>query len=137
MRYFSEENEMSNDETTEIKQVIEKAYIQGIHGNQDENLVKSGFHKDFSMLVFEENSIDKVTIDEWLTRVEGMKRQNPEMWAAKTHYTFDLVDVSGYAAMAKLQVYKGDIHFSTDYMLLYRFSEGWRIISKIYSVPNR
>jgi len=119
-----------------IKRVIEKAYIQGIHGNQYEQLVRSGFHEDFAMLVFGDDAIDKVTVDEWLVRVEVMKRENPEMWAAETRYSVELVDVSGYAAVAKLQVYKGEVHFSTDYMLLYRFEEGWRIVSKIYAIPN-
>jgi hypothetical protein len=27
-------------------------------------------------------------------------------------------------------------HFSTDYLLLYRFEEGWRIVSKIFAVPS-
>jgi hypothetical protein len=127
---------MGNADKESIRQVIERAYIQGIHGNQDGQLVKSGFHEDFSMLVLRENSIDKVEVGEWLKRVEGMKRQNPEMWAAETRYAFDLVDVSGYAAMAKLKVFKGEVHFSTDYMLLYHFEEGWRIVSKIFSVPS-
>lgn len=127
---------MGNTDKESIKQVIEKAYIQGIHGNQDEELVKSGFHEDFAMLVLGDNAIDKVTVEEWLDRVEGMKRENPEMWASETRYTFDLVDASGYAAVAKLQVYKGEVHFSTDYMLLYRFEEGWRIVSKIFAIPS-
>ncbi len=127
---------MGNTDKESIKQVIEKAYIQGIHGNQAEELVNSGFHEDFAMLVLRDNAIDKVTVDEWLARVEVMKRENPEMWAAKTRFTYDLVDVSGYAAVAKLQVYKGEVHFSTDYMLLYRCVEGWRIVSKIFAIPS-
>ena len=127
---------MGNTDKESIKQVIEKAYIQGIHGNQDEELVNSGFHEDFAMLVLRDNAIDKVTVDEWLARVEVMKRENPEMWAAETRFTYDLVDVSGFAAVAKLQVYKGEAHFSTDYMLLYRCEEGWRIVSKIFAIPS-
>jgi len=119
-----------------IRRVIEKAYIQGIHGNQDEQLVRSGFHEDFAMLVLKDDAIDKVTVDEWLARVEVMKLENPEMWAAETRYSVDLVDVSGYAAVAKLQVFKGEVHFSTDFMLLYRFEEGWRIVSKIFAIPS-
>ena len=127
---------MGNADKESIKQVIETSYVQGIHRDHDEQMVKSGFHEDFAMLVLGDNAIDKVTVDQWLARVEMMKRQNPEMWAAETRYAFDLVDVSGTAAVAKLQVYKGDTHFSTDYMLLYRFDEGWRIVSKIFSIPG-
>jgi len=127
---------MGKADKESIKLVIEKAYIQGIHGDQDEELVRSGFHEDFEMLVLGGNAVDRVTVAEWLERVEGMKRQDPEMWSAETRYTVDLVDASGYAAVAKLQVYKGEAHFSTDYMLLYRFEEGWRIVSKIFAIPS-
>ncbi len=127
---------MGNAEKEAIKQVIDKAYIRGIHGNQDEGTVKSGFHQDFAMLVLQDDAIDKVSVDEWLARIETMKAESPELWSAETTYTFELVDVAGYAAVAKLDVYKGDIHFSTDYMLLYRFEDGWRIVSKIFAIPG-
>ncbi len=119
-----------------IKKVIEESYIQGIHGNQDSDLVKSGFHEDFNMLVFQDNEIEKVDVDEWLIRLDKMKLDNPELWNAKTEYKFDLVNVAGYSAIAKLDVFKGQIHFSTDYMLLYEFEDGWKIVSKIFSIPK-
>jgi len=46
------------------------------------------------------------------------------------------VDASGNAAVVKLQVYQGETHFSADYMLPYRFEEGWRIVSKIFAIPS-
>ena len=127
---------MGNVEKEAVRRVIEKAYIQGIHGDQDEETVKSGFHQDFAMLVLRNDTIAKVTVDEWLDRIETMKAENPELWNAETTHNFELIDVAGYAAVAKLDVYKGTTHFSTDYMLLYRFEEGWRIVSKIFAVPR-
>jgi len=127
---------MVNVEKEAIRRVIEKAYIQGIHGDQDEETVKSGFHQDFAMLVLRNDTLAKVTVDEWLDRIETMKAENPELWNAETTHNFELIDVAGYAAVAKLDVYKGTTHFSTDYMLLYRFEEGWRIVSKIFAVPR-
>jgi hypothetical protein len=127
---------MENAEREAIKQVIEEAYIRGIHGNQDEETVKSGFHQDFAMLVLQDDTIDKVTVDEWLNRIETMKADNPQLWSARTTHNFRLIDVAGYAAVAELDVYKGATHFSTDYMLLYRFEAGWRIVSKIFAIPS-
>lgn len=127
---------MSKDDIVAIKQVIEKAYIEGIHGTQDEATVKSGFHRDFAMLVLQDNAIKKVMVDDWLVRVEELKKESPDLWAAETRHTFEIVDVAGYAAVAKLEVYKGDTHFATDYMLLYKFEYGWRIVSKVFSVPS-
>ena len=127
---------MNKTEQDAIKQVIEKAYIRGIHTTQDEGEVKSGFHPDFAMLVLQNNELEKVDVDLWLERVESMKANNPEMWDAETTYTFDMIDIAGSAAVAKLNVHKGPVHFSTDYMLLYKFEEGWKIVSKIFSVPQ-
>ena len=129
-------NVMGNVGKEAIRRVLEKAYIQGIHGDQDEETVKSGFHQDFAMLVLQNDTIAKVTVDEWLDRIETMKAENPELWNAETTHNFELIDVAGYAAVAKLDVYKGTTHFSTDYMLLYRFEEGWKIVSKIFAVPR-
>ena len=98
--------------------------------------MKSGFHQDFAMLVLQDDTINKVSVNEWLGRIETMKAENPELWNAETTHNFGLVDVTGYAAVAKLDVYKGTTHFSTDYMLLYRFEDGWRIVSKIFAVPR-
>lgn len=127
---------MGNSDKEAVKQVIEKAYIQGIHGNQDDETVKNGFHRDFAMLVLQDNALEKVMVDEWLARVRVMKTENPALWEAETRHAFDIVDVAGYAAVARLQVYKGAVHFSTDYMLLYKFEEGWKIVSKIFSIPS-
>ena len=119
-----------------IKKVIVEAYINGIHGTQDENIVRNGFHKDFNMLVLQDNNIDKVNVDEWLKRIQKMKMDNPELWNAKTTYKFVLIDATGSSAVAKLDVYKGQTHFSTDYMLLYKFEDGWKIVSKIFNIPQ-
>jgi hypothetical protein len=125
-----------DSEEEAIRELIEEAYIKGIHGTQDEHTVRSGFHHDFAMLVLQNNTIDRVNVDEWLARVEGMKADNPNLWSAETRHEFRLIDATGYAAVAKLDVYKADTHFSTDYMLLYRFEEGWRIVSKVFAVPS-
>lgn len=76
-----------------------------------------------------------MTIKEWLTRIGEMKKQNPELWKGKTTYTFTLIDITGCAACAKIEVYKGNTFFSTDYMLLYRFTDGWKIVGKIFQIP--
>jgi hypothetical protein len=42
------------------------------------------------------------------------------------------IDVTGNAAMAKIELYQKDKKLFTDYLQLYKFEEGWRIVSKIY-----
>lgn len=127
---------MVDSDREAIRRVIEEAYIKGIHGDQDERRIKRGFHQEFAMLVLSNNSIDKVDVDEWLGRIARMKKDNPALWKSETSYHFGLVDVAKNAAVAKLNVYKGTAHFSTDYMLLYKFDEDWKIVSKVFAIPQ-
>jgi len=127
---------MKTNEKAAVKAVIEKAYIEGIHTSQDEELIRSGFHNDFEMLVYLESTIEKVSIEQWLVRLEKMKAENPKMWQAKTHYKNMKISVTGYAASAQLDTYKGDVYFSTDFLLLYKFKSGWKIVSKIYTIQK-
>ncbi|MCG8568611.1 MAG: nuclear transport factor 2 family protein [Spirochaetes bacterium] len=119
-----------------IKKIIESAYIIGIHGSQDEQLIRQGFHQDFQMVVKKGDTIESVNIDEWLKRLVVMKKDNPQLWKSPTQHTFENIDVTGNTASVKLNVYKGNIHFSTDYMLLYHFNQGWQIVAKIFNVPQ-
>ena len=51
-------------------------------------------------------------------------------------HEFTLVDVAGDAAVARVEIHRDGSHTFTDYLSLYRFPEGWRIIGKIfYRVP--
>lgn len=126
---------MQSADERAIREIIEEAYVEGIHGNQNESTINRGFHRDFAMLVLQADGLEKVAVDEWLRRIEKMKADNPDLWSAKSRHEFRLVDVTGYAAVAKLDIYKGETHFSTDYMLLYRFKDGWRIVSKVFAAP--
>jgi hypothetical protein len=122
------------DTVDEIKQVLEKAYIEGIHITQDESTIRDGFHPDFKMLVLNDDEMMHVSVDDWLPRLDEMKQANPEMWGGETTYKWQLVDYHKYAAVIKMMVHKKGEYFSTDYMLLYKFSDGWKIVSKVFSI---
>ena len=64
----------------------------------------------------------------WLERLQldGIKS------AAKFDYQFDSVDVSGYSATAKMEIYENGSHLYTDYFGLYKFADGWMIVNKIF-----
>jgi len=125
---------MTGNDFREIKQVVEQAYIRGIHGEQNRDLIDKGFHPTFEMLVLDNNEVTKVSIDKWLPRIEAMKEANPDLWAGTTTYDMKLVDVAGTAAVTKLEVYKGGKFFSSDYMLLYKIEDKWQIVSKVFSL---
>ena len=43
-----------------------------------------------------------------------------------------MIDITGTAAIVKIELFKGGKQIYTDYLSLYKFEEGWRIVNKIY-----
>ncbi|UCH93976.1 MAG: nuclear transport factor 2 family protein [Candidatus Aminicenantes bacterium] len=126
-----EDTSKDDKERSEIKAVIENAYIQGVHIKQEPEAMKKGFHPEFNMLVLKDGEMTKVPINQWIEKVKESKK-NPGPSKVKTTYRFSLIDVTGNAAVAKIEVYKDSIHVFTDYMSLYKFKEGWKIVNKIF-----
>lgn len=127
-----ESTEMQN-EIDAVKSVIEKAYIEGIHTTQDEQTVRSGFHPDFEMLVLKEDNLVKVNLTDWFKRIEQLKQENQELWTKETTYSNIEVSIEGNSASVRFKVFKDKDYFSTDFMLLYKFTDGWKIVSKIFT----
>jgi len=115
-----------------VKSVIENAYIQGIYNERDTDKIMSGFHDEFSMLVLNENTLGKVTIQQWVEGIERSKLANPEPPAVPVTHDCSLVQVVGNTAVAQVEVFRGDRHLYTDFMSLYKFEDGWKIVAKIY-----
>ena len=125
---------MNTGEVNEIKSTIEKAYIQGIHVTQKRDLIDSGFHSDFEMLVMNGKDLDKVTIDKWLVKIDIMKQEDPELWKSDNKAQIEILDLKGNVATARIILHKGKTYFSTDYMLLYKQGTSWKIVSKVFTV---
>lgn len=115
-----------------VKATIVTAYIQGIHNERDVAKIRSGFHPDFNMLAFRDNSINKVTIEQWIGGIERSLERSPEPPEVPVRPEFTAVQVSGNAAVAQIEVYRGDRHLYSDFMSLYKFEDGWKIVAKIY-----
>lgn len=115
-----------------VKKVIEEAYVNGIHVNRDVEAARKGFHSAFVMFSLRGGEVSKMSIDEWTANMEKGKRERPDQPMPKTRHEFSMVDVTGDAAVARIEIYKNDTHVFTDYMSLYRFADGWKIVGKIF-----
>ena len=119
-----------------VVQVITDAYVNGVHAKPDAAAMRRGFHPDFRMLVLTDGKMTAVTLDEWAGRVEkGAANTNAARPAIKAE--FPIVDVSGTAASARVEIFRDGKHTFTDYLLLYKFADGWKIVSKAYSSHPR
>lgn len=125
----SEKADPANPDAEAIREVITSAYIEGLHMNGSREDIRAGFHPDFVMKVLSDDGIVDVTIEDWIARL-------PEEGSSPDHtvsHRIPIVDISGVAATARVEVLFDGEHVFTDYMSLYRFSDGWRIVGKIFN----
>ena len=78
------------------------------------------------------NNLNKRPIEEWIKIIEKGKAANPDGPAQKVTCKYLDIDVTGGAAVAKIELYRGSKKIFTDYLSLYKFNEGWKVASKIY-----
>jgi hypothetical protein len=115
-----------------IKAVIESAYIGGIHNGGSIKEVRKGFHSTFKMLSLENNDISSLSLEDWIIRIENGRKQNDGNPTVKAECEYLSITTSGNAATVVLNLFKNKKKIFTDHMMLYKFSEGWRIVSKAY-----
>ena len=115
----------------QVKQVVLSAYVQGIHNGGPVTDIRKGFHPTFNMLRLIDNEVKPLPIEEWIASIEKSRAQQTAP-PVKTDAQFVSVSVTGNAANVVLELYRNNKKTFTDNLLLYKFSEGWRIVSKTY-----
>jgi len=116
-----------------IETVVREAYVAGVHAHPDAAAMRRGFHSDFRMLVLRDGTLSAVTLDEWASRIEkAAAERKPDAPPPEVRAHFTSVDVTGDAAVVRLELHRNGRHAFTDYLSLYRFPEGWRIVGKTF-----
>lgn len=117
-----------------IKNVIQTAYVEGLQNKGNVEDVEEGFHSGFNLLGVRDNMLTKFPIYSWIQSFEKRKADDPTPPTEEQKVTCDylLIDITGNAAMAKIQLTKNNEIIFTDYLQLYKFEDGWKIVSKIY-----
>ncbi|MEA9414534.1 nuclear transport factor 2 family protein [Flavobacterium sp. PL02] len=119
-----------------IKAIVESAYIGGIHNGGPIEDIRKGFHPTFKMLRLDNNDVVSVTLEEWIIGIEKGRKQNADKPMIKAESEYLNIIVSGNAATVVMNVSKNKKKIFTDHLTLYKFSEGWRIVSKaFYRIP--
>jgi hypothetical protein len=77
-----------------------------------------------------------VTLEEWITRMENGARKNPDAPRPAIKAEFPVVNVTGNAAVARVEIYRDGKHTFTDYLSLYKFADGWMIVGKIFQAHS-
>ena len=118
-----------------IKKVIQTAYVEGLQNEGDAAKIDSGIHPDFNLLGIDKgNAMWKYSIKDWKTKAVQKRKigELPAKGENLYNVKFKSIDVTGTAAFVKLESYYGDKLTYVDYISLYKFKDGWKMVNKIF-----
>lgn len=121
----------NRSEEDAIKKVIQGAYIDGLQNLGEIQTIREGFHPDFEMLMLRDGQLSKLPISTWIQRVE-QRKANPNTPQPNITGKFIDMEITGTVAVVKLELYRENLRIFTDYISLYKFADGWKIVSKVY-----
>ena len=128
---ISASNEDVEAEKASIQEVVIEGYIEPIFVSGDIEAIKKGFHPEFNKLILKDNNLVKYPLEEWIKSIK--KREYP----SKDVVVYDILstDITGNAAVVKVKIDISNRKYS-DYLSLYKFKDGWKIVNKIYFQHN-
>ena len=122
----------SDAEKKAIIKVIDAAYVQGIQNGKNVENIEKGFHPGFNLLgIDNQDNLTKYPIYTWSSNVKKAIAAGQTV-PVETTAKFPMIDITGTAAVAKVELYREGKQIFTDYLSLYKFEDGWKIVSKIY-----
>ena len=119
----------------QIKQTVIDAYVNGIQNAGSIEKIEAGFHPCFELIGIGKDgkTVWKNPIYTWKEKIEQFKLKNPEGKEDPVSCEFEFIDITGKACVSKIRLNREGKHIFTDYLSLYKFENGWRIVSKIYN----
>ena len=118
-----------------IKNVIQSAYVDGLCNNFELDSIHKGIHPGFVLFGSGQgNILRKTTIHNWIEYAK-MGKAKGNKYTFQDEFTtikYQFIDVTGKAAVAKIDFYEGEELKFVDYLSLLKFESGWRIVSKTY-----
>jgi len=118
---------------SEIHDVIQKAYIEGIHNEQDPEKVWGGFHPEFRIFMRRQgDEVARAGAEAMLQGVIRQREANPASGAVPVVGTVKVLDIDGTTAVVRVDLSRDGVVGCTDYLSLHRFDDGWKIVSKVY-----
>jgi hypothetical protein len=129
--------ETQADDRAAVVQVVTDAYVDGVHNFRDPAAMRRGFHPDFEMLSLRDGRLARLTLANWIEGMEARNLKEPPPKSApeaprETTAKFVTVEITGTAATCKLELWRGGKQIFTDFLALYKFADGWKIVSKTF-----
>jgi hypothetical protein len=123
-----------NNDEEQVKQVVLDAYVNGIQNKGSLEAIAKGFHPSFELIGIGKDgyTVWENHIYTWKERVRQYKEEHPGELEDSISCDFEFIDITGDACITKIKLFKNGEQLFTDYLSLYKFKDGWRIVSKIF-----
>jgi len=115
----------------EIQKLVLTSYVHGAFNEQDTATMRDGFHPKFKIHGVSDGELSEYPIDTWIQAIEERKAKSDYQREHWTH-RFPMVDVTGDAAVVKVELLHDGKHVYTDYLSLLKLENGWKITDKVY-----
>jgi hypothetical protein len=112
-----------------IVAVVQRGYVEGIHLDADADKVRSGMHDSFVMFIRTEEGVNQLTRDAWIARLKPRAADAPR---PNIKSKIVVLDRTADAALVKVDLFRDDKQVFTDYISLYRFKDGWKMVAKTF-----
>ena len=112
-----------------IIDVVNRAYIEGVHLDGDAEKMRSGMHDSFVMFVRTDDGVNQVTRDAWIARLKPRAADAPR---PDVKADIKVLDRTGDAAVVKVNLFRDGKQIFTDYISLYRMKDGWKLVGKTF-----
>ncbi len=116
------------EEIQAIEAVIQRAYIGGAFNDErDTQAMAEGFHESFTSQRFVHGEFRIQSLQPWRAELDAWKK-NRSNWNNRTSAGITVLALEGNAAVARVEVSINQNPFIIDFMSLYKFEEGWKIV---------
>ncbi len=115
-----------------IKALIRQAYVGGVYNDDDTGVMKSGFHEKLSVQQLHHQDLNIYSLQQWTMQIDRMKLVRPK-WNSRTTAEIEVLGLEGNAAVARVDVFNHQVPELTDFLSLYKFQDGWKITSRIFT----
>jgi hypothetical protein len=119
-------------ENAAIIEVVDRAYVQGVHLDSDPDKIRSGMHEAFIMFVLSDKGVTQLMRDAWIERITSSKAKAGDAPRPTTKADIKVLDRAGNAAVVKVDLFHDGKQIFTDYISVYRMSDGWKLVGKVY-----
>lgn len=113
-----------------IADLIQASYIQAAYNQINIDALKKGFHENFTWQWKHHDRLFVINMENWIKDIEREKEIRPE-WNNRTSAQIQVIALETNTAVAKVKFFNNKVHERTDFISIYKFSDGWKITNMI------